>query len=197
MFILFINFYNAWVIQSSFYERQKPISLKNQCYGSVFEWLKNNTQKDQVIIGDEITSCLIPIYTSLNTVSCEHGHYSLVASEQQLMERFFLVFRFNGLKKENVKEYFFKNRADISAKIYGQYYRKQMGNYALIPDEKLIFLIDKYKEFLNIPLEDIFKKYQTDYLLWDTLKHPEWQVEQYSFFEQIYEINEFKIFKLR
>jgi len=197
--ILFINFYNAWIVQSSFYQRQKPIAIENQRYGPVFEWLRHNTQKDQVIVGDEITSWLILIYTSLNTVSCENGHYALVADEQQVIERAFLTLRLNGLKEEgeNIEKYFFENRYNLAAGIYGEYYRKQLGNYGLIPDEKLYFLVDRYKRFLTIPLENIFKKYQTDYLLWDTLKHPQWRLEQYPFLEQIDQVNEFKIFKLK
>jgi len=197
--ILFINFYNAWVIQTSFYERQEPIAIENQRYGVIFEWLRNNTQKDEVIIVDEISSYLIPIYTSLNTVNCDDGRHSLVADEKEILERSFLIFRLNGLKGENeiLYNYFFKNKIIISWKFYGEYYRKQMGGYEFIPDEKLYFLVNEYREFLNIPLENILKKYHTDYLLWDTLKDPQWKIEQYPFFEQIYEINEFKVFKLK
>lgn len=196
--ILFVNFYNVWIVQSSFYQRQEPIAIKNQRYGPVFKWLRHNTQKDQVVAGDETTSCLIPIYTSLNTISCDDGHYTLAADEEQVMERIFLILRLNGLKEEGqvLPEYFFENRAYLSARIYGAYYRKQMGDYGLIPDEKLYFLVNKYREFLVVSLEDILRKYQVDYLLWDTLKHPQWQIEQYSFLEQIYQIDGFKIFKL-
>lgn len=194
--ILFINFCNVWMIQSSFYQRQEPIAVKNQRYGPVFEWLRNNTEKDQVVAGDRVVSRLIAIYTSLNSVSLEDGHYTLAGSEEDVMERIFLTFRLDRLKKDEAQEYFFENRADISARIYGGYYRKKLGDYNLIPDEKIDFLIGKYQEFLDIPLENVLKKYQTDYLLWDTLKHPEWQIEQYPFFEQIYQIDGFKIFKL-
>ena len=195
--ILFINFYNAWMIQTSFYQHREPIAIKDQRYGPVFEWLRNNTQKDQVIMGDETTSCLISIYTPLNTVSCEDGHHTLIADEQQLIERIFLIFRLNRLKGDDAQEYFFKNRANLSSRIYVEYYRKKMGSYGSIQDKKLNFLVDKYKEFLDISLESLFRRYQVDYLIWDTLKHPEWQIEQYLFFEQIYEINEFKVFKLK
>ena len=197
--ILFINFYNAWVLQVSLYDRQKPIAIENQRYGPIFEWLRNNTQKDQVIVGDEINSYSIATYTPLNVVNCEDGRHSLAADEKQLLERIFLILRFNGLKgnDEILYKYFFENKADLSLKVYGEYYRKRMGGYELIPDEKLYFFVDKYREFLAIPLENILRKYQTDYLLWDTLKYPQWKIEQYSFFEQIYEINEFKVFKLK
>jgi len=195
--ILFVNFYNAYMIQTSFYQRREPIAIQDQRYGPIFEWLYNNTQKDQVVMGDDITSCSIPAYTPLNTVSCEDGHYTLAGSEESTIERIFLTIRLNRLKKEEAKEYFFENRANISAKIYGSYYRKKMGDYDLIPDEKIDFLVGRYKEFLDIPLKDILKKYQTDYLLWDTLKYPEWKIEQYSFFEEINQINEFKVYKLK
>jgi hypothetical protein len=194
--ILFINFFNAFVIQSSFYQNQKLEALGNQRYGSVFEWLRNNTKKDQVIAGDKNISLLIAIYTSLNSVSFEDGHYTLAGSEESVMERIFLTFRLDKIGKEEAKEYFFNNKTDISARIYGGYYRKLLGDYDLIPDEKLNFLVDKYKEFLDIPLKSVLKKYQTDYLLWDTLEHPEWNIEQYPFLKEIHRVNGFIVFRL-
>jgi len=193
--ILFINFYNVFIIQDSFYQRNEPIAIENQRYGLVFEWLDNNTKKDQIIAGDKIVSRLVTVYTHLNSVSHEDGHYTLIASEENIIERIFLTFRLNGLKKEQAQEYFFEDRTDISGRIYGGYYRKKLGNYGLIPDEKLNFLVDKYNDFLDIPLEDIFKKYKIDYLIWDTSKYPNWQIEQYLFFKQIHQIDGFKIFR--
>lgn len=193
--VLLVNLYNAWVVQSSSYQRWEPVAIENQRYGPVFEWFNDNGQKDEVIVGDEISSCFIPIYTSLNSVSCEDGHYSLVADEEQVLERIFLTIRLNGIK-ENAKEYFYENRANLSARIYGAYYLKTFGGYGNISDQKLDFLIDKYKEFLSLSLEDILKKYQADYLIWDLIRHPEWQIEDYSFLEKVYQDKSFKVFKV-
>lgn len=193
---LLVNFYNAFTIQTSLYQTQKPEALEMQRYGPLFEWLRSHTEKDQVVAGDKAISRLVIIYTSLNSVSREDGHYTLVASEENIMERIFLSFRLDGLGKEDVQEYFFENKTEVSGRIYGGYYRKLLGAYDRIPDEKLNFLVEKYKEFLDVPLEDILEKYSADYLVWDTVEHPEWQIEEYSFLEEIYADGEFKVFKI-
>ncbi|OGZ32161.1 MAG: hypothetical protein A3I88_02460 [Candidatus Portnoybacteria bacterium RIFCSPLOWO2_12_FULL_39_9] len=194
--ILFVNFYNAWLVQSFSYKFRVSNAVESQRYGPVLKWLNDHAKKDEVVMGDETISYLTPIYTTLNAVSAQDGHYALIASEEQITERAFLLFRLNGLKAEEANKFFFENRSRISGGIYGQYYRKQLGEYGLIPDAKLYFLVDRYKEFLSAPLEEMLRKYHTDYLIWDTLKHPEWQIEEYSFLKQIYQAEGLKIYKI-
>ena len=194
--ILLVSLYNAWVVQISSYKHWEPALIANQRYEPVFDWLNNNAAKDQVAMADEVMSYLIPAYTFLNTVSAEDGHYTLAAGEEQMLERTFLRIRLDGLKGENAQDYFFENRDFISAAVYGRLYKNPPANYGSIPDEKLVFIAEKYQEFLLIPLKEALEKYQADYLIWDTAKHPEWQIKQYQFFKEIHQVNEFRIYKI-
>ena len=195
--ILSLVFYNVIMVQYASYQYRKPIATyNNQYYSNVLKWLNNNAKKDEVVMGNDIISYLVPIYTSLNGLATEDGHYSLIASEEQITERFFLGLRLDGPTKKEAKEFFFKNKRWISAEIYGQLYRKKFGDYGNIPDEKLEFVIGKYIEFLDMPLNQTFKKYNTDYLIWDTVKDPNWRIDRYSFFELIYQDERVKLYRL-
>ena len=189
-------FYNAFLIQIKSYQAHEKQGIEEQKYGTVFEYLNKQAQKDDVVMANFIISDLIPIYTSLNSISSMDAHYCLGADEEQLIERMFLQYRFNGLKPEKATEVFFQNRKNISAKIYGQGYRKLLGSYEKIPDEKLYYFVEKYINFLNIPLEDILLKYQAKYFIWDIIENPDWLIDKYSFLEQIYQVNDIKIYQI-
>ncbi|MFC1701020.1 hypothetical protein ACFLZ0_02695 [Patescibacteria group bacterium] len=195
--ILSVNFYNAWVVQSLSYKYRELSTIEfNKNYGILLDWLNDNAKKDEVALGNVIVSDLITMYTSLNSATSEDGHYTLIADEEQITERIFLEFRIDGLDEENVKEVFFRDRSTISASIYGQKYRKQFSEYGDIPDGKIYWLIDQYKNFLTIPIEDILRKYNIKYVIWDTVKNQNWEVDQYPFLEEIYQTERIKIYIL-
>ena len=56
-------------------------------------------------------------------------------------------------------------------------------------DEKLDKIIALYEEMLLVStsqwLYEIWEKYEVEYLVWDKKIDPEWQLEQYSFLEEI------------
>lgn len=195
--IFAVNFYNAWIVQSYSYKLKEPITIEfNQRYGSVLDWFNNNAKKDEVVVAVDPVSYLIPVYTSLNSAIADEGRLSLMANDEQIFERNFLEMCFNGLTAENAEEFFFSNRRMISGMFYAQYYRRNFGGYEKIPDERLYFLIEQYKIFLSVPLEEILRKYQVNYLVWDIEKSPEWQIDKYPFFKQIYQVGDVKIYEL-
>lgn len=195
--MLVISFLNVIVVQTRSYRTNEGAAIANQRYAGVFEWLNNHSCKDEVVLTDGTFSDFIPIYTSLNTVINFDAHYSLV-SDDQLLERMFLEYRLNGLRPENAAETFFKDRENISKKIFAQRYQKQFGTYDQIPNEKLYYFAEKYKKFYNISenMEDIIKKYQTKYFIWDAVKQPEWTIDKYNFLHQTYEVNGIKIYEV-
>ena len=57
-------------------------------------------------------------------------------------------------------------------------------------------MIEEYEKFLSISLEEILRKYQTNYLVWDIEKNPLWQIDKYQFFEEIYQVGDIKIYRM-
>lgn len=189
--IVTINFYNAWIIQSSSYKNGEFLTAElNKRYGPVLDWLNDNAKKDEVVAGGKTISYLAPMYTPLNSVSAADGHYTLVADEEQMIERMFLEWRLRGLNTEDLINY----RSNISGEIYGQQYRKQTGEYTDIPSKKFNWLVDQYGDFLEKPMEDILRKYQVRYIIWDTVAEPNAQVSQYSFLKELHRSKEIGIY---
>jgi len=194
--ILLIGFYNAWLIQATSYALYEPLGIENQKYGAVFRWLNENGNKDEVVLANSYISDLIPIYTSLNTAANLDAHYSLV-SDKQLLQRMFLLYRLNGVGADNVKETFYRDREIISKNIYAQKYHKQFGSYEAIPDQELDLFVKDYLDSLTNPIENILKRYQVRYLIWDTGNNSAWNVDQYQFLSLSYQQGGFKIYELR
>jgi len=196
--ILLINFYHAVLTQVYSYKTREASNIWNQRYGPIFQWLNNHAQKDEVAMTNNHMSHLITIYTSLNSATAiGSAHYYIAATEDQLWQRMFLEYRFDKLKKEEAFEVFSKNRAYISGELYGEYYRKGYGAHENIPDKKIYAIAEEYGKSLNIPLEDILRKYQVKYLVWDIELNPNWLVNQYSFMEQIYQSGDIRIYEVR
>ncbi|MFH0805611.1 MAG: hypothetical protein ABIG88_02525 [Patescibacteria group bacterium] len=195
--ILFVNFYNGILVQNKVYNIHKEPAIENQQYGPVFEWLNNHSQKDEVIMTNNYVSRLVVIYTSLNSVTnLGSAHYYLAADENQLWQRMFLEHRLNGLEGEEAFKIFSKDRIYISGEVYGEYYRKSYKGHENIPDEKIYSIAEEYKKSLDIPLKDILRKYQVKYLIWDTNADPNWSIDKYSFFEQVYQVKDIKIYQI-
>ncbi|MFH1457442.1 MAG: hypothetical protein ABIF17_05065, partial [Patescibacteria group bacterium] len=152
---------------------------------------------DEVIMTNNYVSRLVVIYTSLNSVTnLGSAHYYLAADENQLWQRMFLGYRLNGLEGEEAFKIFSKERAYISGEIYGEYYRKSYKGHENIPDEKIYSIAEEYKKSLDVPLKDILRKYQVKYLIWDTNVDPNWSIDKYSFFEQVHQVKDIKIYQM-
>ena len=192
--ILLIFFGNGILIQRNSYLANQEFQLQFQNQSPIFEWLNNNTQKDEVVLTNPEISYLLPVYTHLNPVLGCVCAYHLV-SEESLLEGMFLEYRFDGLKGEQVFKRFLEDKKLISSRIYGQYYRRNFGGLENIPKEKLQELTDQYQEFLNIDLFDILDKYSVKYIIWDTINHPNWQLDQYSFLRKVFESNNIVIYQ--
>lgn len=195
-FILAINFYYALMAQAASYKYFEPLTIEEQRYGLIFNWLNKHAQKDETVFTNDILSNLIPVYTSLNSASALGAHYCLISDENQLWQRMFLQYRLNGLAAEESLEKFLDDKVKISGSIYGEYYRKGHGKHENIPDEKINSISRAYQESLSVPLENILRKYQVEYIIWDTAKEPNWQLDRYMFLEEVYQAEDIKVYQL-
>ncbi len=192
-----VGFCYALITQVSLYKIKEATTIENQRYGDVFQWLNNHSQKDEVVATHSFLSDLILVYTHLNSAAALDAHYYLAADEQQLWQRMFLERRLDGLKGEEAREKFLEDKVKISGDIYGEYFRKGWGGRENTPDEKIYSIAQAYQESLSFPLEEVLEKFQVKYLVWDALKGPDWQIDQYPFFKQVYQSNGVKIYQLQ
>lgn len=180
----------GFTIQSSSYAKYEESFVKEQRYGPILEWLNKNTQKEEVVLADPELSKYIPIYTSLNVAySRDYAIFYLSIPQERLLNNEFLIYRLEGLKPEEAKEIFFRDREPLSFQVYGFYYQT-------IPDQVLLEFAVKYQAFYSQPLEEYLKKYQVKYVIWDSKTHPQWALDQYQFLKKVGEIENFVIYKL-
>lgn len=66
------------------------------------------------------------------------------------------------------------------------------ASYYLLPQERRDFTPDK---IMTTPdLNKALSKYRVDYLVWDSVKEPKWELDRYSFLNKLYDDGEFKIY---
>ena len=165
------------------------IAIERQKYGPVMIWLNENVEKEKVVYGNDETSHITVIYTPLNVFYHRAAVYSLSATKARLLDVLFSFYRLRGISAKDSTEVFFAERKHISANIYGIYYRELLGSYEAIPNEQIEEVISLYKETLLIPtaewLKKIWTQYEVEYIVWDKKLDPEWQLEKYSFLEEV------------
>ena len=175
------------------------VAIERQKYGPVMAWLNNNAEKEEVVLANDESSHMVAIYTSLNLFYHRAAMYSLAASKQRLTEVLFTFYRFNGVGKNDARQFFFDDRANISANIYGMHYRESLGRYENIPDEKIEETLNLYDQVLNIPMEtwfpQIMSKYEVKYIIWDKNSDPLWNLDKYNFLNKKADFNSISIYQ--
>lgn len=193
--IIGVGFYNGFLIQAASYAKYEEGFVQAQRYGPILEWLDKNIQKEEVVLADPELSGYVPIYTSLNVAYHSAALHYLSVARERLLNNEFLIYRLDGLKPEEAKEVFSRDKDQLSFRIYGLYYREKVGSNREIPDEVLLELALKYQDFYLQPVEGYLRKYRVGYVIWDTKLHPRWALDQYHFLSKIYEEREIKVYQ--
>ena len=177
------------------------IAIERQKYGPVMDWLNSNAKKEAQIFGNDATADMTVLYTSLNVlyhagICCT----SISVTKSTLYETLFIFFRLNEVDAQSAYEAFSRERAFVSRHIFGIYYRKLNGSYESIPDEKFEEIVDMYKGTLSTPtskwLEQIFEKYEVEYIVWDKVANPQWQLESYPFLKEVAMFDSMAIYQI-
>ncbi len=164
-------------------------------------WLNTNLAKEDVVFGNDDVSYLIAIYTPLDvffhkSVCCT----TLSATRSRRLDALFPYFRLRGVDAQTALENFSRERAQVSVQMYGIYYRKLFGSYEAMPDDKLEEIVALYKETLSTPrpewLRELWRRYEVEYIVWDTKQDPEWQLGQYPFLEEEVVFGDFSIYRV-
>lgn len=175
------------------------IAIARQRYGPVMQWLNNNAKKEEVVLANEETSQITVIYTPLNVYYHRSVQLFLSATEERMLDATFTFYRLNGVDKKNMREVISKDSENISADVYGIYYRDNFGSYAL-PKEKLAEIEALYEKTLATPtpkwLEQTLKKYEVNYIVWDKVTDPLWRLDQYKFLKKEAEFGTMAIYKV-
>ena len=164
------------------------VAIERQKYGPAMRWLNENAPPESVILGNDETSHIVAIYTSLNLFYHRAGMYSLAATPERLIDAQFFFYRLRGVDAADVRSVFFEERGLLSANIYGMHYRELLGAYEAIQDEQVEEIVALYIKSLSVPapvwLKQTWAKYNVSYLIWDKKNDPLWHLEKYPFLKE-------------
>lgn len=154
--VLTVLFYNAALVQTSSYLAAYDTARAAQNYMPVLTYL-NTRPHEETVWADPTLSLYIPIYTEHNAPNNDYSLFYL--NPQSFYEdRLFLNYRLAGLSPDTALQTFTKDRAAISLRLFGIYYRDAEGSYAAIPNSILSTLAQKYQTFYSRPVQDVFRE---------------------------------------
>lgn len=186
-----------------FLKNEGEVNAYAKQYGSVFNWLNQNMEKEQSIFtGISYTGQrgYVNLYTHLDEYLIKNRyhwiHYEAISGENRLYV-LFLEYRLNKITPEMAEKLFFRDlRDEIFFRLLGYEYRLSYTDKDQeASDDMVRKILNEYTEFYQISLESAFKKYPVDYILWDGQLNPEWSLDEYNFLERIYEVKNIKIYK--
>lgn len=172
-------------VQSYYYDPSDggAVAITRQDYGPVMDWLNIHAQKDQVLLGNNETSYITTIYTPLNVFYHRADLYSLSSTDARLRDILLTLYRLRGIRATDAPKVFEDERGFISLNLYGIYYRDLMGSYAAMPQQDLDDFVALYEAQLEEPmlqwLGDMLRKYEVNWVVWDTQADPDWHLERY------------------
>ncbi len=175
------------------------VAIARQAYGPVMDWFNARAEKDEVLLANNNISYMASIYTPLNFFYHRAGMYALTATHERQLDQLLMFWRLRGVTASEAPEVFRAERRAISVNLYGIHYRQLLGSYESIPDEKIDEVVAAYNETLKVPaslwLQNILKKYNVRWLVWDPQEDPEWSVS-YPFLVKEAQIGRFSIYKV-
>lgn len=173
-------------VQISSYRFWVPVFTYNQAYNDAFEWFNQNTKPNQVVYTGRELEELVPMYTHNAVYDALHASVYPVPLER-LEHNYFLGMILNGVTAGQAKEYLYTNRNDAGQRIFeGQYWRAVCGSFGCFSDAVLDDLVAKYQLFTTKPTGEQFKSYRVDYVLWDQVKNPKWELDQLGFLQEVW-----------
>jgi hypothetical protein len=186
--------YHGVLIQVSSYEYLYQYNMENQKYSDLVTYLSENYNSEQNIFSTQLASVFIPVYTKHNSPNNPFFVYYF-NSKEYLSKLLFLEYKLQGIKPEAAGEKIRSERHSASKRIFGIYHREKYGRDGMMPEDDILKLEIKYKEFYDLSYEGIFKDLDIDIVVWDKEADKNFEYEIISSLSQVYNINdEFIIF---
>lgn len=156
--------------------------IDRQRYGPVMDWLTKYAEKDSVVFANDDISHATVVYTPLNVMYHRSAHVTLAATEERLLDALFVFYRLRDIDTHNSHSIFEAEKGYLSDSLYGVYYSHLPGSGGVMPEEKITEITQRYQEILLIPepvwLQNVWSKYEVEYVVWDKKENPEWNVAQ-------------------
>ncbi len=185
--------YGAILVQISSYRTAYPEAQKAQQYVTVLAYL-NTLPSASSVWADRELSLYVPIYTHDDSPNNGYAEYYLIP-QNYLVKRMLLEYRLRGVAPVDIRNVMRQERASISARLFGVYWRDSAGSYAAIPDTLLDTYVQAYVETYTQPLNTLFRELGVTEVVWDTKAQPEWNLGA-SLSEKPTRVGQFLIYRI-
>jgi len=199
-------FYRPVVYINAVVERKavtySEVEIEQQRYAPVFAWLNKNTLLDEVVYADGGLSTLIPIYTANNVFAGGSLHFM---PDGEIYDRYLLNNYWEDFDEEKLRNsqtlrgayYITKYNHDLSKNKIRKLFFLPPEKYIEIPEEKINDFLELARNMKEKNFEQQLKKYKVDYFIWDKKVNNSWPIEELTFLQFLYEVNDMVIYKVK
>ncbi len=177
-----------------------------QRYAPVFDWLQHHSEKESVVYADARLSAFIPAYTHNNVFYAREANLFFL-SDEEVKERFVVSSFFH---EPFDRAYMLKNERAI----WGVHYIDERGHKRQVqkltkilrmktssvattpPEEELQEVMRIRDDIMQKGFTEAIKSYRLDYVVWDKIQHPNWQLDMYPYFYSIAELESFTVYEV-
>ena len=178
--------------------------VKSQEYAPILTWLNNHTQVDDVIYADDNLSYEVPIYTSDNVYYTPESNLFFM-SDQEVDQRFIIEHYFDDFIPAYIRAH--------EREIYGAYLidrynhtvsENTVRNYigfspvpnVLVPEADVTDIQSQAATLHAEGFQKALSTYRADYVIWDTLSEPSWDINTFKFLTPVYETQGIVIYRV-
>lgn len=175
-----------------------------QRYAPVFEWLRENTDKESVVYTHEELSNLVAGYTQNNVYYAGWANVHML-SDEEVQKRFWGINYFEDVSEDFV----YKNERliwrvrfiDRHAHIQTEnkirtLLRLDLKEAERIPQKDIDVALDRGEEVQSQSFEAVLRRYQTDYVIWDTMNEIKRPYDDLSYLRKVATIEKFFVYEI-
>lgn len=177
------------LIQFNYFKNNRMEFLNYQKWSKIFEWLKNNTNENDVVLTDQLEKTPIADLLLANTHNCVYLPRSIAMfiSNEELLKRYLLGLKFFMYSEEDIKN----NSESLCHSVYGMASLKEYGGNINCDRELPKFII----AYNRLNVTDIFKN-KVDYVINNHMELRDKIIKSYPFVKVVYESDSIQIFKI-
>jgi hypothetical protein len=180
--------------------------IEAQRYGPVLTWLDTYTEKDEVVYANPTISAYIPAYTHNNVLWAPYAFLSYLPDEE--VERRYIASHYldHAFTLEDIQ------RSELD--VFGLAYLASAQHESQVNKLRSVLHLTPHA-FERYPaadfgrvasssekvragsFKDALRGYRIDYLVWDSVKEPDWRMDRIRGTEELYGANGLVVYKLR
>lgn len=193
----------GFIIQVYNYEKKKFEQHNQQNLYEALVWLQDNNKREDVVLASDTVSLLIPIHTH-NNVYWSSYLFDYANSDNDILERFFLLARLLGMDDEEVIDYILTHREKGHSDFFGMRYEeptyKKSNQKAKVnlPQDLYDYIIQRYRAFKKEDINTLLKHFRVDYLFYSPYEQliSKGRFRRQSFLDKVYDSRGVQIYKI-